>query len=477
MFNQQSVEKMSENQTAGKADLLPWRHVLGYACGMFGVNVSFGLVSSFLPYFYTDVFLLSPIIMGVLFASCRIWDGVNDPIMGLIVDSTNSRWGRFRPYLLMTPIPMIVFFALTFYVPDLSVTWKIVWVFVTYFGLQMAKTAMAVPYYALPAVMTPLSQERTKISGFQQIFSSLTYMLIGVGTLPLVNSFATEKEGFFVTALIYGVIASSAVWTAFVSTRKYDHPERYHKQTKKTTAYTLKKKLSFLTGNAPLMKLVLPLVFNNIVLAIVFAMGVYFFKYNLKMIDQFPTFMGTLVIALIASAAVAPAVNKRLGKLKTFHITNFLAMITMLSTFVIAWQSSQEALKASWQPGGLSFILILASIFFSAFQQVLFPVMVLDCVEYGEWKSGVRMEGLINSAFLIANKGGMALGGFIVGIGLSLVDYLPNQEVYSEKVLMGIIVIFLLLPSIARILMSLLMTLYDLNETNHQEIIQNLARS
>ncbi|MCP4757640.1 MAG: MFS transporter [Proteobacteria bacterium] len=467
---------MSEIKTLERADRLPLRHVLGFSIGLFGVNTSFGMVSSFLPYFYTDVFLLSPAIMGVLFASCRIWDGINDPVMGMVVDSTNSRWGRFRPYLLMTPIPMIVFFALTFYAPDLGVTGKIVWAFVTYFGLQMVKTSMAVPYHALPAVMTSLSRERTKISGFQHVCGSFTFLLIGAGTLPLVGSFATEKEGFFNTALIYGVIATIAIWIAFVSTRKYDSPERYHQRTTKNGGYTVKDKLSIFVGNTPLMKLVPPLVFNNIVTAIVLAMGVYFFKYNLKMMDRFPAFMGMFVVALMLGSAAAPAINNRLGKMKTFHITNLLSMMALLSTFVIAWQSSHEALRASWQPGGLSFALILAALFFSSFQGVLFPVMVLDCIEYGEWKSGVRMEGLINSAFLIANKGGMALGGFVVGIGLWLIDYVPNQEVYSEKVLMGIAVIFLLVPSITRILMSLSMTLYDLNEAKHQEIVQELAR-
>ncbi|MBT6501515.1 MAG: MFS transporter, partial [Deltaproteobacteria bacterium] len=133
---------------------IPKLHILAFGSGALPVNMSFALVMLYLPYFYTDVYLLPPAIMTVLFVTCRLWDGINDPMMGLIADKTNSRWGKYRPYLLFTPIPMIVFAALTFYVPEMGMTAKIIWAFVTYFGLQMVKTAMAIPYYAMPALMT-----------------------------------------------------------------------------------------------------------------------------------------------------------------------------------------------------------------------------------------------------------------------------------------------------------------------------------
>ncbi|MBT4087669.1 MAG: MFS transporter, partial [Deltaproteobacteria bacterium] len=111
---------------------IPKLHILAFGAGALPANMTFAIVILYLSYFYTDVFGLPPAIMAILFVSCRVWDGITDPIMGLVADKTNSRWGKYRPYLLFTPIPMIIFAGLTFYVPEMGMTAKIIWAFVTY---------------------------------------------------------------------------------------------------------------------------------------------------------------------------------------------------------------------------------------------------------------------------------------------------------------------------------------------------------
>lgn len=146
---------------------IPKLHILAYGSSGLPVSMSAALVMLYLSYFYTDVFLLPPAVMAILFVTCRVWDGITDPIVGLIADRTNSRWGKYRPFLLFTPIPMVVFAGLTFYVPEMGMTAKIIWAFVTYFGLQIIKTAVAVPYFALPALMTTDATEMTGLGSLK----------------------------------------------------------------------------------------------------------------------------------------------------------------------------------------------------------------------------------------------------------------------------------------------------------------------
>ncbi|MBV6647900.1 MAG: MFS transporter, partial [Cyclobacteriaceae bacterium] len=144
---------------------------LGYASGDLASNLFWQTFMFFLPIFYTDVFQLPLIQIGLLFSITRIWDAVNDPVMGMIADRTHTKWGKFRPYLLWGALPFGVIGILTFSTPDLSATGKIIYAWVTYSLMMMVYTFVNIPYSALMGVLTNDESERTSISSYRFMFA------------------------------------------------------------------------------------------------------------------------------------------------------------------------------------------------------------------------------------------------------------------------------------------------------------------
>ena len=454
---------------------IPKLHILAFGAGALPANMTFAIVILYLSYFYTDVFGLPPAIMAILFVSCRIWDGINDPIMGLIADKTNSRWGKYRPYLLFTPIPMIIFAGLTFYAPDMSMTAKIIYAFITYFGLQMIKTAVAVPYFAMPALMTTDATERTALSSAAMIFGPIAFVIASTFTLKIVGLFPTEKEGFFFAALILAAFSSIFMYITFFATKKYDYPGNplFTRQDSGSPG-TLRDKWKVISQNRPFLLTVGAFMGHNMYSAVIMGMIIYFFKYNIKDSSIYPAFLGVMLISAMLGAVVAPLLVKKIGKKNALQSSNVLTILVTLALFFLSSGKGTSELAGLWKVGGPCFFLFALSGFFSNITPVICSAVMADSVDYGEWKTGLRTQGLISAVFLMGNKAGMAIGGAFIGLGLAFIDYVPNLPEYPSATLQGILALFMLVPLGCRIFISVLMWFYDLSDDRFAEIIAEL---
>ncbi len=168
---------------------IPIREKLGFGLGDTASNLFFQTFMLFLLYFYTDVFGISAGAAGTMFLFTRIWDSINDPLMGIISDRTRTRWGKFRPYLLWLAIPFGIIGVLTFTTPDFSVSGKIVWAYITYTLMMMIYTAINIPYSALMGVVSSSAIQRTSFSQYRFIFAFLGAFIVQGTMLPMVNSF------------------------------------------------------------------------------------------------------------------------------------------------------------------------------------------------------------------------------------------------------------------------------------------------
>jgi sugar (glycoside-pentoside-hexuronide) transporter len=449
--------------------------MVGYGMGNYTSVSTFAMVSLYLPYFYTDVFLLPPAVMAILFLSCRAWDGINDPIMGIIADSTESRWGRFRPYLLFAPFFMIVFGTLTFTVPDMSTTGKIIWAFATYIPLQMIKTAISIPYYALMPVITTDTKERTIISAIQQLATPIAFMAASIFVLKIVGLFPTESQGFFYSALIFCIVAAIVMWITFFSTRSYDYPGNpLFKKEDSQQKVLIKDKLKVLTKNRPLILVISAFAMLNLSMAVSYGVGIYFFKYNLDMYDKFPMYIGLSVLAGMVGAASAPFLVKRLGKRNLLQIANLTSFIIGMTVIYLSLGKDQTTLRELWYPGRICFVLAIVTQPFTGIVATMLGALLPDCVEYAEWKTGLRAEGLVNSLYMAGNKAGYAVGGVILGLGLAYFEYTPNQPSYSEATLTGIFLMLFGVSAICRVVLGTLMAFHNLPESRFQEILAEL---
>jgi|SRR5690554_135630 len=169
------------------------KEIASYGVAGLGQNIVYLFSSTFLAIYYTDVFKISPVIVGVLVLTARVWDACNDFIMGVIVDNTRTKWGKLRPYLLIAPIPIAILTVLTFTAPDLTSSLKIVYIFVTYILWGMAYTLGDVPYWGLQAAMSHDSKERTKLITFTRLMTMIGTAIVLLEFLYFLIYLVKEK--------------------------------------------------------------------------------------------------------------------------------------------------------------------------------------------------------------------------------------------------------------------------------------------
>ncbi len=174
---------------------------IGYAVGDTASNLFFQTFMLFLLYFYTDIFGISAAAAGTMFLITRIWDSVNDPIMGIIADRTKTRWGKFRPYILWLAVPFGLIGVLTFTTPDFGILGKIVYAYITYTLMMMIYTAINVPYSALLGVISPSAKVRTSLSSYRFIFAFVGAFIVQGLTIPLVEYFGKNDQSIVTTSI------------------------------------------------------------------------------------------------------------------------------------------------------------------------------------------------------------------------------------------------------------------------------------
>lgn len=240
----QSEATESEESRAGVSQSEPHEFLsatekLGYGLGDTASNLYWKTFEFFLLFFYTDVFGLSASSVATMFLVTRLWDAVNDPIVGYLADRTRTRWGRFRPYLIWMSLPLAITAAMTFYTPGFSDSGKLLYAYVTYTLVMMAYTAVNTPYGALMGVISSRSSERTSVSTYRFVAAFVGAILVQYFTLDLVAWFGgtetvlingvaeqvpNQQQGFFRTVIFYGVISIALFWVTFMTTRERVQP-------------------------------------------------------------------------------------------------------------------------------------------------------------------------------------------------------------------------------------------------------------
>lgn len=189
---------------------LPFREMLAFGCGDFASVLYWQTFMRYLPYYYTEVFGITAGALGTMLLVSRVWDGVNDPVIGMWADRTESRWGKFRPFILFGCLPFAVFGVLTFTTPDLGMTGKLIWAYLTYNALMMLYTTVNIPYTALMGVMTSNPVERTRLSSIKFVFAFSAGMVISATLLPMVSALGGDKNpqlGWQLAFAVVGVVA------------------------------------------------------------------------------------------------------------------------------------------------------------------------------------------------------------------------------------------------------------------------------
>ncbi len=444
---------------------------VGYALGDTASNLFFQTFILFITIFYTDVFGISAKAVGVMFLITKIWDAVNDPMMGLIADRTETRWGKFRPYLLWFAIPIGLLGVLTFTTPDLSTTGKLVYAYVTYTLLMMLYTVINVPYSALMGVITSNARVRTIISQFRFVAAFLGGLIVQYSVLRMVQRFGGGNDalGWQRAMMVLSTLAVVLFFITFVSTKERVHPPKGQKT-------RLKDDLKDLAKNKPWLMIGGATVFQLTHILIRTSCIIYYFTYFVQ--DQEVMLLGRLYSFsyqnMVSVFFMAGSVFQILGSILASYFSKVLGRKYTYAGFLGA-SGIFSALFFFLSPNDI--VLMFAFHFLVSF--ALGPVSVLqwamytDTADYSELETGHRATGLVMSASLFALKLGVALGASILAWLLSAYGYVPNEQQTATS-LLGIRLSISIYAAIPALIGAGIMFFYPLTNERMVEIEEEL---
>jgi len=425
----------------------------------------------YLLFFYTDVFGISAAVAGVIFLVSRIWDGVNDPLMGMIADRTRTRWGKFRPYLLWLSGPFAIVGVLTFTTPDFSSSGKIAWAAITFTLLMMLYTAVNIPYSALLGVLSPNPDDRTAASSFKFAFAYTAGAIVSFTLLPMAAKLGggNDARGWQLSFVIYGVAAVAFFLIAFAFTRERVTPP-------KAQTSSMWKDLGTLGHNRPWIALVFATLVFILFVATRGSVSVHYFKYyvgeqQLTLFGSTYTlgyewttsiFNGIGQVAAILGALFTAWFAPRIGKKAAFMIYFTIAIVCTAALYPLR---PEQLMTIYW--------LQIAGSFTGGSLSALIWAMYADAADFGEWKTGRRATGLVFSASTMSQKIGWAIGGFVAAFLLSAVGFEANKAA-SPQVQQGLRLMMSLIPAGFGVLAMGVMLLYRLNDKKMKSIEADL---
>ncbi|GEO67426.1 MFS transporter [Levilactobacillus spicheri] len=448
---------MSENAPHAEVatkNMVPWKERFAYSLSDFACNLSFQMVGTYLMIFYTDTFGISAAAVGTLFLAARIVDAFDGPFWGIMIDHTHTKYGKSRPYWLWFSIPFAVFCVLVFTTPNLSLTGKLIWAYVTYIGVDVLYSAVNIPITSILPSLTSNPQERVTLSTIRQFMGTAGATLITGITLGMVaffgNGSTTSAHGWFIWALIVGIIVVIIFGFVFKNT----HERVQTKSSRKSIP--IKESLKALRRNWPWAIIIFINFIYWLGMQTRSQVTVYFFKYNMHDAGLASFVLSLQIVALVA-VVVTPWTSKRIGKRNTMLMGMILAVVGQLLLSVGAGSLSVPMIIFATIVGYLG----------TGYVSGLIAVMLADAVDYGEWKNGVRAEGIVTSFSSFSAKLGMGIGGVITGWLLTSTGYVANHA-QSASALHGIELNYIWVPLLGFALSGIALMFYHVDGIEKQ---------
>jgi sugar (glycoside-pentoside-hexuronide) transporter len=441
------MEKATDNPAKGK-DIS--RHTTGkervsYGLYFAGQNIFYFLIMQFLMLFYTDYRFIPPAIVGVIFLLARVWDAVNDPMFGIIVDKSHLKRGKFKPWIAIAtyliPIATILIFAM----PDsMGMTGKIAYASVTYIVFGMLYTVCDVPIFALATAMTNNIQERTTIISIGRFAAMVAMLVLSIIIMPIVAA-----TGWMWAAVILSIIGFAVMLpiNIFAKERFVD---------KDAPAVTLKDIFKYLVGNKYLLIFYLSMVVGaptNTVMTL----NNYVAKYMLGGENMIAINMLAMTLPVIILSVVLPAITRKVDKFHIYVAGTLANIVFAVIGYFVGY-------------GNLALYLVLAALRGIGFgvNMVMSFMFAADCVEYGDFKTGTRAEGITFSIQTFATKITGAVSGAVSGILMSAIGYNGALAAQSASTVDGLWKSYMLFPIIGFVLSLPVLWFYKLRDKDVQ---------
>lgn len=459
---------------------------IGYSLGDLAANLVFQTLLTYLAYFYTDIYGLTPkdssvimLVVGLIAAF------IFNPIIGALADRTNSKWGKFRPWILFTTIPLGVVALLAFSTPDFSYKGKVIYAVVTYTLLLLLYAGNNLPYSALSGVITGSMAERNSLSSYRFVAVMFAQFFVQVFMLSIIKSAGggDKAVGIEKVMTVLAIVGTIMLLITFFTTKERVIPKPEQKS-------SLKEDLGDLVNNRPwvIMLLVTTLIF--VTLAMKGGAYVYYFEnyVDKNQLTQFiqPILDGLSSVGLnyfgedpvsagfglfnaggIILMMIGISFSKRLAD-KYGKRDVFMTFLFISTLFIIAFYF--------FPPTSVSLIFI-SQIFHGFFYGITIPIlwaMIADVADYSEWKNNRRATAIVFSAMMVGLKAGLSIGGSLTSWVLGAFNYVPNAAEQQESAINGIKLLVSIFPAIPFIAGVVLLLFYEINKNMEVQIESEL---
>ncbi len=459
-----------QNENVGKTQ---YKHVSArekycFGIGAIGKDAICNLVGAFLMLYFTDTLYLAPAFVGVLFFVARIWDAVNDPVMGMIVDNARTKYGKFRIWLVIGTLINSVVFVLLFYSFNLKGTALYVYVSVMYILYGMTYTIMDVPYWSWLPNLTNDPREREKISVIPRFFASLAGFSVATFGLYIIfglNEMAGEtnkyaETGYTLFAIIIAVIFIIAIGITVFNVKE---ESTLNAKVQKTN---LKQALTVIVKNDQLVAFIGLLLTFNLCTQIAKSFAVYYFK-NVCGNEYLYSIFGMAIIAEMLGLVCFPKIAAKMGREKVYACACVMPIVGLILLGASGYIAPTNAVLV---------VICCAILFFgSGLSLGVTTCCMADVIDYGEVKFGVRNESVTCSAQTFLMKAAMAAAGGLTGVGLEIVGYEAKAEVQSAGTIFGIRILMIVIPIIlAALSYFIYKKFYTLKGDKMEEVAQKL---
>ncbi|MEB4675714.1 glycoside-pentoside-hexuronide (GPH):cation symporter [Enterobacteriaceae bacterium G50] len=433
----------------------------GFGLGDAASHIVFDSSVAILAYFYTNIYGLPPAVMGTLFLVVRILDAITDPIMGAIADQTKTRWGRFRPWLLIICVPFAVSCILVYSTPDFDQTGKIIYAVIAYIFMTLMYTAINIPYCSLGAAITADPAENLSLQSWRFAIAPIGGAMGTALILPLADFIAPgdRASGMQWAMGIFGVIGCIMFLTCFLTTKERIEPVKEENLNILRDVKILAKNDQWWVLSVYNLAMLCGLVVRGSLL-------VYFVQYILHQGSSIVSaFLLASTVASVVGSLAAKPLGSKMCKIRASVWVNILSALIGLLFLILP--------SEYWIPAFLVHIIL------NVLQGMNGPLqwsMITDANNYGEWKTQRRITGMNVAANIFIIKLGVAIGGALTGWGLAYFGYQAGVEQQSAEAIRGVLILFTVLPAIFYLITAISIRYYKLTEDKMITIVSDLSK-
>lgn len=416
-----------------------------------GQNMLYFIVSQYAILYFTDYVGISAAIIGTIFLLARIWDAVNDPLFGAIVDKSNLKAGKYKPWMNIASLALPIITLLVFCVPDISTTAKTIYIAITYILWGMAYTVSDIPGFGISTVITKNLNERNSLLAKSRMFAIAGLLIVSMSIIAL-----SERLGWTNAALIIAVVGM-----LLMNLMRFKVKEKH---VSINQGITIKKIISYLFNNKYLLIYYIGITFWLAANTSMLGMS-YFAIYNLGDSSYIAILMMLSIIPMILAAFFAQNLIAKFDKNKVTIGSCLIIFVTLITFYFVGY-------------GNLILVFILMGIIGLAggLLNVMYPMFTADCIEYGTWKTGANAAGISFSIQTFTTKLGQAIAAALVGFILTAINYVPNVE-QSASTLKGIFSMMTLIPALGVLGMLIIFVLfYKLKDSDIEKYAKENAK-